>query len=1069
MTLIHDLNPQQAAAVQAMHGPVLVLAGPGSGKTRVLTRRITHMIEEAGIAPWNILAVTFTNKAAREMGERVEGLLADRFGEPLPGQPRRLGGLTIGTFHSICARVLRVETERIGFERNWVIYDTADQLALVRALMCEMNFDEKRYSPRAILSRISSQKNELITPDAYEAAGYFEEIAGRVYTRYQDALRANNAMDFDDLLMRTTLLLRRDEEIRVKYQQKWQYLLVDEFQDTNTAQYELLAALAGAPSNNRNLFVVGDEDQCVVAGTLIATPDGARPVEELVAESDQIVAASGHGAAAHSTVERRMVRDYDGDVVVVRTEKGRELRATPEHCVFGRFEPRGPYRYVYLMYSADLGYRIGRTEATRTSGEKAYPGFKERLRQERGDAIWLLKACIDAAEAAYWEAYLAAQYGLPTACFYAGDRRLAMGDAQIKQLFHELDTEAAAARLARDLGLSLAHPHHAPQATIRGGSTRKTISFRMFGSARRRTGGTRWQQGQDPWHIHEISICSSDPAFRTQVETVLSTKPHKHVYWAARRTNGDYDAMHQTLRKLRRAAPDSRVWQRARLTAADFDFMPIGNLIPGALVPVLTEDGAIGEEMVTSVERAHYTGPVYDLSVPTYRNYIANGIVVHNSIYRFRGADYRNVMRFREEYPDAKVILLEQNYRSTQTILDVANAVIANNRLRTPKKLHTENGKGLAVTLYEGYNEVEEAAYVCDEITRLVGSRAFDFGDFAIMYRTNAQSRALEEAFVHRNMKYKLVGATRFYERKEIKDALAFLRVVHNPLDTVALERIINVPARGIGAKTYAALQDWARMTGVSEYTALRILHHGPETVSLETGAILPDAAYTSPLGTRAQNALVGFSALLEHWVEENRQGHYASVAELLDAILHDSGYTDALRDGTDEGEERFENLQELRGVAAQYMRGMPGLDSAVDPDGNPVQTPLSLFLEEVSLVSDADEVDEGSGAVTLMTLHTAKGAGVSRGLHGRHGGRHSAPQPQPGKRRSRGYGRRASAGLRGHHAGQEAALSGPRSGAAFGAAANCRSPAASWTKSPANCSAAWSTNSRAASRASIA
>ncbi|MEZ4580048.1 MAG: 3'-5' exonuclease [Caldilineaceae bacterium] len=426
-------------------------------------------------------------------------------------------------------------------------------------------------------------------------------------------------------------------------------------------------------------------------------------------------------------------------------------------------------------------------------------------------------------------------------------------------------------------------------------------------------------------------------------------------------------------------------------------------------------------------------------------------------------------MRFREEYPDAKVILLEQNYRSTQTILDVANAVIANNRLRTPKKLHTENGKGLAVTLYEGYNEVEEAAYVCDEITRLVGSRAFDFGDFAIMYRTNAQSRALEEAFVHRNMKYKLVGATRFYERKEIKDALAFLRVVHNPLDTVALERIINVPARGIGAKTYAALQDWARMTGVSEYTALRILHHGPETVSLETGAILPDAAYTSPLGTRAQNALVGFSALLEHWVEENRQGHYASVAELLDAILHDSGYTDALRDGTDEGEERFENLQELRGVAAQYMRGMPGLDSAVDPDGNPVQTPLSLFLEEVSLVSDADEVDEGSGAVTLMTLHTAKGAGVSRGLHGRHGGRHSAPQPQPGKRRSRGYGRRASAGLRGHHAGQEAALSGPRSGAAFGAAANCRSPAASWTKSPANCSAAWSTNSRAASRASIA
>lgn len=605
MTLIHDLNPQQAAAVQTVTGPVLVLAGPGSGKTRVLTRRITYMIEEAGIAPWNILAVTFTNKAAREMGERVEALLADRFGEPLPGQPRRMGGLTIGTFHSICARVLRVETDHIGFERNWVIYDTADQLALIRALMREMNYDEKRYSPRAVLSHISKQKNELITPDAYSADTYFEEIAGRIYTRYQDSLRSNNAMDFDDLLMRTTLLLRHNHEVRTKYQQKWQYLLVDEFQDTNTAQYEMLAALAGEPTKNRNLFVVGDEDQ---------------------------------------------------------------------------------------------------------------------------------------------------------------------------------------------------------------------------------------------------------------------------------------------------------------------------------------------------------------------------------SIYRFRGADYRNVMRFREEYPDAKVILLEQNYRSTQTILDVANAVISNNRLRTPKKLHTDNGKGLAVTLYEGYNEVEEAAYVCDEITRLLDSRAFDHGDFAVMYRTNAQSRALEEAFVHRNMKYKLVGATRFYERKEIKDALAFLRLVHNPQDSVAMDRIINVPARGIGAKTFAALREWARMIGVSEFTALRILHHGPESVSLQAGAIMPDAAYSAPLGTRAQNALVAFSAILEHWVEEQRQGHYGSVAELLDAILHDSGYTDALRDGTDEGEERFENLQELRGVAAQYVRGMAGLDSAVDANGMPIQTPLSLFLEEVSLVSDADEVDEGSGAVTLMTLHTAKG-----------------------------------------------------------------------------------------------
>lgn len=596
--LIAGLNPQQAKAVQTVHGPVLVLAGPGSGKTRVLTRRIAYLIDEAGVAPWNILAVTFTNKAAREMRDRVELIFEDKFGKPLPGQPPRLGGLTIGTFHSVCARVMRVEGGTLGYERNWVIYDTADQLALIRALLREMNLDEKRNSPQAVLAYISQQKSELITPQDVRAQSYFEEVAGRVYQRYQDSLRSNNAMDFDDLLMQTVLLFRRNDAIRAKYQQKWQYLLVDEFQDTNTAQYELLRLLANPPGGSRNLFVVGDEDQ---------------------------------------------------------------------------------------------------------------------------------------------------------------------------------------------------------------------------------------------------------------------------------------------------------------------------------------------------------------------------------SIYRFRGADYRNVLRFRENYPDATVVLLEQNYRSTQTILDVANAVIANNRNRTPKRLHTDNGKGLAVSLYEAYNEVEEAAYVCDEIERLVASRAFSFGDVAIMYRTNAQSRALEEAMVMRQMKYKLVGGTRFYERKEVKDALAYLRLVHNPADTVALNRVINEPSRGIGPKTLEGLRNWADSLGVSEYVALRVLHHGAESVASEGEVFLPTQAYTAPpLGKRAERALVDFADMWERWVDIHLAEQYESVADLLDTILQESGYVDALRDGTDEGEERFANVQELRGVAAQYLPGMVGLE--------PEQSPLTLFLEEVSLVSDADSIDEGANAVTLMTLHTAKG-----------------------------------------------------------------------------------------------
>lgn len=599
--LLSTLNPPQAEAVSTVDGPVLVLAGPGSGKTSVLTRRVAYLIDEAGVAPWNILAVTFTNKAAREMRERVEAVLGDRFGAPLPGQQKKLGGLTIGTFHSICARILRIETEAVGYERNWVIYDSGDQRALVRAVLRELNYDEKRYSPNAIKSRISRLKNELITPAKHRPEAYMDEIAGRVYTKYQETLKANNAMDFDDLLMRATLLLKERIDLQMKYQQKWQYIMVDEFQDTNTAQYELVSLLANEPEGKRNLFAVGDEDQ---------------------------------------------------------------------------------------------------------------------------------------------------------------------------------------------------------------------------------------------------------------------------------------------------------------------------------------------------------------------------------SIYRFRGADYRNVQQFRKDYTDAKVVLLEQNYRSTQNILDVANALIQNNTNRTHKQLHTENGVGKPVMVYEAYNQIEEAAWVCDEIERLVGSGSISAGDVAIMYRTNAQSRAMEEAFVMRQLKYKLVGATRFYERKEIKDALAYIRLVYNPADSVAMDRIINVPTRGIGIKTYALLKEWAVDVGLNLYETLLLLRHGPDHVAANRTEPLPNAAYKAPpLNKRAQTALKDFASLLEAWVTLRQAERYASVADLLDLILDDAGYIEMLHDGTEEGEERFENLQELRGVAAQYKKGMSDL-SAVEGE----RSALDLFLEEISLVSDADEIDEAGSAVTLMTLHTAKG-----------------------------------------------------------------------------------------------
>ncbi|MBK8046113.1 MAG: ATP-binding domain-containing protein [Anaerolineales bacterium] len=311
-------------------------------------------------------------------------------------------------------------------------------------------------------------------------------------------------------------------------------------------------------------------------------------------------------------------------------------------------------------------------------------------------------------------------------------------------------------------------------------------------------------------------------------------------------------------------------------------------------------------------------------------------------------------------------MLLEHNYRSTQSILDVANAVISNNRNRTPKKLRTDNGAGVPATVYAAYNEVDEADWVGKEIKKLLARREYTLGDFAVTYRTNAQSRVLEEMFVSLGLKHRLIGATRFYDRKEVKDSLAYLRLIHNPADSVALERIINVPTRGIGQKTHEALRNWAQELGEPESVALMILHHGLERASKLLGRPLPAGAAHPPIAGKQLKVLADFSALLENWVEQEQAGRYASVAELLDAVLTQSDYIRTLRDGTEEGEDRFENLQQLRVVAALYVQGMPNLDEG--------GTPLSQFLQETALVSDTDALDDNGGAITLLTLHTAKG-----------------------------------------------------------------------------------------------
>jgi len=564
MDILADLNPAQKEAVETIDGPVLILAGPGSGKTRVITHRVAYLVRVCGVNPRRIMAVTFTNKAAREMEARMNRLVSGSVQD-----------LTLGTFHAICARILRIDGKAISIDSRFTIYDDDDQVSLIKRSLQDINLDPKQYAPRAIQSAISAAKSQMLTPADYlqHSRSYFEEVVQRVYEQYQKLLTESSALDFDDLLMKTVQLFQQNPELLERYQSRYLHIQVDEFQDTNLVQYELVKLLAG---KYRNVCVVGDPDQ---------------------------------------------------------------------------------------------------------------------------------------------------------------------------------------------------------------------------------------------------------------------------------------------------------------------------------------------------------------------------------SIYSWRSADLRNILNFERDYPDAKVVLLEQNYRSTGKILEAASHVISSNRQRKQKNLWTENEEGIPPSIVETYTEQEEAQFVVSEIDDLVGRAEATAGECAVMYRTNAQSRALEEAFIRYGMPYKLVAGTRFYERREVKDIIAYLRLIQNHYDTVSLMRIINVPQRGIGQRSLDELVQWARSQGVPEYRALQLIAASPET----------DADL--PFSSRTVKVLAGFAAMIEDLIAKSRE---MTLVELYDHVIENSGYRRYLM-GLVDGEDRWENILELRTVAQEYVDYPPG-------EG------LLALLEKVALVSDVDGLEETTSTVTLITLHQAKG-----------------------------------------------------------------------------------------------
>lgn len=559
--LLAGLNKEQQEAVKHTEGPLLIMAGAGSGKTRVLTHRIAYLLEEKGVAPRNILAITFTNKAAREMRERVMRLVGPE-----------AEYMWVSTFHSMCVRILRRDIDRIGYNRNFTILDSADQLSVVKQVLKNIDLDPKQYDPRAMLGQISSAKNELITDKEFEekAGNFFERQVARVYSGYQTMLRKNQSLDFDDLIMQTIILFKRVPEVLEYYQRRFQYIHVDEYQDTNHAQYFLVKQLA---NRFKNLCVVGDSDQ---------------------------------------------------------------------------------------------------------------------------------------------------------------------------------------------------------------------------------------------------------------------------------------------------------------------------------------------------------------------------------SIYRWRGADIGNILTFEEDYPSARTILLEQNYRSTKLILQAANHVIENNAGRKPKNLWTENDDGSKITYYEGTTEQDEALFIADEIRKLIKD-GYQPDDIAILYRTNAQSRAVEDTLMKSNIPYQMVGGTRFYDRKEIKDMLAYLRLITNPDDDISFERIVNEPKRGIGATTVERLRTYTAEHDISFYEAVK------------------EVDFTG-VSKRAASSLAEFGELIQSLAQ---QQEFLTATDMVEQVLERTGYEEMLkREQTLESQSRLENLEEFKTVTKEF-------EKSAEEDKS-----LVAFLTDLALIADIDKIDEEETErkITLMTLHAAKG-----------------------------------------------------------------------------------------------
>ncbi len=924
--MIEKLNPSQKEAVLCTEGPLIIFAGAGTGKTRVITHRIAHLLSK-GVPPWSILAVTFTNKAAEEMKKRVNDLV-----------PGAGANVWVSTFHSFCAYFLRVEAQKINLSPDFLIYDFADQKNVIKDCIKELNLDEKKFKPSSMADKISRAKDDLKFPsdvaaDAERLGDFYGATAAKIYQLYQKKLELAQALDFGDLIMRTVVALQQYPALLEHYQQKFKYILVDEYQDTNHAQYMLTKLLA---DRHHNICVVGDDDQCLPEGSLITTPSGIKKIEDITLK-DTLLSACGHGKIIQSRMNAVKKKKYKGVLVNIKTKSGKNIKATPNHIAFAKLNHQQGVYYVYLMYKEGMGYRIGQTQGVRSrkKGDIAN-GLSVRLNQEHADKMWIIDVCSNKEKAAYLEQLLSVKYGIPAMVFNAFSKRkspkLVIKQSFCDKLFKEIDTASNAVRLMGDFNLFEEYPHHQAQAVMRGKTARRIINLNLFSG--------RITEKDKGWHSHRICLNSSGNDLKAELKDKnFAVRKGNRNTWRIETERAEYGDAEKFVKNIMSVA-DLGLTTKAKLTKGEsFTAMPFSHLKEEMVIPVL-KNGNIIEDTITSVSYSDYDGFVYDISVPELRQFAANDVLVHNSVYSWRGADITNILDFEKDYPSSKSVRLEQNYRSTPKILATAYQVVKNNTGRVEKKLWTENPDNGSVTVVKATNENDEAAKIVDIIYLNTTDNKYNLSDFAVFYRTNAQSRAFEDAFRRAGMPYAVIGTLRFYDRAEIKDIMAYLKLIHNPNDNVSFKRIINIPRRGIGK------------------TSMENLEREAVKRSLSIWQTIPFAAEAG-LNRGTIASLNSFVTLIKGFINLKSEESVKMVAEKV--ITH-SGYLKELEtEDTTEAKTKIENIQELI--------------SAIDDFENrsPDKT-LSGYLTQIALVSDLDELDDSKGKVTLMTLHLAKG-----------------------------------------------------------------------------------------------